>query len=161
MISFLIGIPLGVFAAYKHNTWIDNLAMGLAISGVALPNFLVGAVLILFFAIYLQVLPAALWESPVHYILPVFTLGLRSISIIARLTRSSVLDVIKADYIRTAWAKGLDEKVVLFKHVLRNSLVPVLSISGPLVANVLSGSSGQASLPKCVDAYKMVESPGK
>jgi oligopeptide transport system permease protein len=140
LISFLIGIPLGVFAAYKHNTWIDNLAMGLAISGVALPNFLVGAVLILFFAIYLQVLPAALWESPVHYILPVFTLGLRSISIIARLTRSSVLDVIKADYIRTAWAKGLDEKVVLFKHVLRNSLVPVLSISGPLVANVLSGS---------------------
>ncbi|MCB0393347.1 MAG: ABC transporter permease [Bdellovibrionales bacterium] len=140
LLSFLVGIPLGVLAAHKHNTWIDNTAMATAISGVALPNFLVGAVLILVFAIHLQVLPAALWETPAHYILPVLTLGLRPISIIARMTRSSVLDVIKADYVRTAWAKGLDEKVVLFKHVLRNSLVPVLSISGPLVANVLSGS---------------------
>ncbi len=140
LIAFIIGVPLGVIAAYKHNTWVDNLAMAGAISGVALPNFLVGAILILIFALYFRVLPAALWESPTHYILPVLTLGLRPISIIARLTRSSVLDVIRSDYIRTAWAKGLGEKVVLFKHVLRNSLIPVLSISGPLIANVMSGS---------------------
>jgi len=140
LVAFFVGIPLGVIAAARHNTWIDNLAMAGAISGVALPNFLVGAILILVFAIQFQILPAALWESPAHYILPVITLGIRPISIIARLTRSSVLDIIRSDFIRTAWAKGLDEKVVLFKHVLRNSLIPVLSISGPLIANVLSGS---------------------
>lgn len=140
LVAFLIGIPIGVLAASRHNTVIDNLSMACAISGVALPNFLLGAVFILFFSIKLGWFPAALWESPIYYVLPVLTLGIRPISIIARLTRSSVLDVIKSDYIRTAWAKGLNERIILFKHVLKNSLIPVLSISGPLVANLLSGS---------------------
>ncbi len=140
LVAFLIGIPIGVLAASRHNTLVDNLSMACAISGVALPNFLLGALFILFFSLKLGWLPAALWESPIYYVLPVLTLGIRPISIIARLTRSSVLDIIKSDYIRTAWAKGLSERVILFKHVLKNSLIPVLSISGPLVANLLSGS---------------------
>ena len=140
LVAFLLGIPIGVLAASRHNTLVDNLSMACAISGVALPNFLLGAVFILVFSVKLGWLPAALWESPIYYVLPVLTLGIRPISIIARLTRSSVLDVIRSDYIRTAWAKGLNERVILFKHVLKNSLIPVLSISGPLVANLLSGS---------------------
>ena len=140
LIAFIIGIPVGVLAASRHNTWIDNLLMTFAISGVALPNFLLGALFILIFSVKLGWLPAALWEDPSHYILPVLTLGIRPISIIARLTRSSVLDIIKSDFILTAWAKGLNERVILFKHVLKNSLIPVLSISGPLIANLLSGS---------------------
>tara|TARA_Y100000780_G_C13694901_1_gene421153 strand:- start:2964 stop:4007 length:1044 start_codon:yes stop_codon:yes gene_type:complete len=140
LLAFLLGIPLGALAGAKHNTVWDTSAMFMAISGVALPSFLVGPLLILFFTFYLDLLPPALWESPVHYIMPVVTLGLRPAAIIARLTRSSVLDTIHSDFVRTAKAKGLSASVVLFKHVLKNSLIPVVTMSGPLVANILSGS---------------------
>ncbi len=139
-LSFIIGIPLGLFAASRHNTWWDSITMGIAISGVALPNFLVGSVLIIVFSYYLGVLPPAMWDSPLHYILPVVTLGVRPAAFIARLTRSTVLDVIRADYIRTARSKGLSQFTVLYKHVLKNSLIPVLTYSGPLLAGILSGS---------------------
>ena len=85
-------------------------------------------------------MPPALWHSPRHYILPVITLGIRPAAFIARLTRSSVLDVIQSDFVRTARSKGLSENVVLYHHVLRNSLIPVLTYAGPLVAGILSGS---------------------
>ena len=140
LVSFLFGIPLGILAAARHNTWIDNLAMGGAISGVALPSFLLAAVLIYVFSEQLRLFPPALWDGPQYYLLPVLALGVRPISVIARLVRASVLDVIRSDYVRTAWAKGLDEKRILFKHVLRNSLIPIFSISGPLIAGILSGS---------------------
>ncbi len=140
ILAFLMGIPLGLFAAARHNTWIDNLCMGFAVSGIALPNFLVATLLVLFFSLKLQVLPAALWVTPWHYILPVIALGIRPAAFIARLTRSSVLDVIQSDYIRTAKAKGLSARKVLWKHVLKNSLLPVLTFSGPLAAGIMSGS---------------------
>lgn len=139
-LSFLIGIPLGIFAASKHNTWWDSVTMGIAISGVALPNFLVGSVLIIVFSYYLQILPPAMWDGPLYYILPVVTLGIRPAAFIARLTRSTVLDVIRSDYIRTAKSKGLSQFSILYKHVLKNSLIPVLTYSGPLLAGILSGS---------------------
>ncbi len=139
-LAFLIGIPLGIFAASRHNTWWDSVTMGIAISGVALPNFLVGSVLIMVFSYYLQILPPAMWDGALYYILPVVTLGIRPAAFIARLTRSTVLDVIRADYIRTARSKGLSQFTVLYKHVLKNSLIPVLTYSGPLLAGILSGS---------------------
>lgn len=139
-LAFLVGIPLGVFAASRHNTWWDSLAMGLSISGVALPNFLIGSVLIIVFSYHLKLLPPAMWDGPLYYVLPVLTLGIRPAAFIARLTRSTVLDVIRADYIRTAKAKGLSPYIVLYKHVLKNSLIPVLTYSGPLLAGILSGS---------------------
>jgi ABC-type dipeptide/oligopeptide/nickel transport system permease component len=111
-----------------------------AISGVSLPPFLVGPILILVFCFWLDLLPVAFWNGPAYYILPVITLGVRPAAIIARLTRASVLDVIRSDYIRTARAKGLSETKVMYKHVLKNSLIPVLTFSGPLVAGILSGS---------------------
>lgn len=146
LLAFAIGIPLGVFAASKHNTWVDSSLMILAISGVALPSFMVGPLLVMIFSFGVPfeslhgLLPPALWESPIFYVLPVLTLGLRPAAIIARMTRSSMLEVIQADFVRTAKAKGVGRYVVLYKHVLKNSLIPVLSIAGPLVAGVLSGS---------------------
>ncbi len=139
-LSFLLGVPLGLFAASRHNSWWDSITMGIAISGVALPNFLVGSVLIMIFSYQFNLLPPAMWDSPIHYVLPVVTLGIRPAAFIARLTRSTVLDVIGSDYIRTARSKGLSQFSVLYKHVLKNSLIPVLTYSGPLLAGILSGS---------------------
>jgi oligopeptide transport system permease protein len=140
ILAFLVGIPAGVYAASKHNTWADSFIMISAVSSVSLPSFLVAAIFILIFSFKLDWLPVALWDGPQYYILPVVVLGLRPAAIIARLTRASVLDVIRSDYIRTAKAKGLAQHDVLFKHVLKNSLIPVLTFAGPLTAGVLSGS---------------------
>lgn len=140
IICYLLGIPLGLMAAAKHNTPTDNLIMIVAISGVALPSFLVAAIAIYFFAIKLGWFPPALWDGPMYYILPMIVLGIRPASIIARMTRASVLEVITSDYIRTARSKGLNERTILYKHVLKNSLIPVLTFSGPLVSGMLTGS---------------------
>ncbi|MCB0348756.1 MAG: ABC transporter permease [Bdellovibrionales bacterium] len=140
IIAYLFGIPLGLYAAARHNTWWDSFLMFIANSGVALPSFLVAPILIIIFSFWLHWLPPALWDGPIYYIMPVITLGIRPAAVIARLTRSSVLDVIRSDFIRTAKSKGLSEKVVLYKHVLRNSLIPVLTMSGPLIAGLLSGT---------------------
>ena len=146
LLAFMIGIPIGIFAANHNNTYLDNAAMVFAISGVALPSFMVGPLLVMIFSFGIPIsafaglLPPALWETPVHYILPVITLGVRPAGIIARMMRSSVLEVIKSDFVRTAHAKGLSQTLVLYKHVLKNSLIPVLTISGPLIAGILSGS---------------------
>ena len=140
VISFLIGIPMGVVSAARHNQSMDRWAMFLAVSGVSLPSFLVAPILIYIFSFYFKLLPPAFWNGPEYYILPSFVLGVRPAAVIARLTRSSVLEVIRSDYIRTAKAKGLSAMVVLYKHVLKNSLIPVLTFSGPLLAGILSGS---------------------
>lgn len=140
VLAFLLGIPAGVYAASRHNSWADSLTMMSAISGVALPTFLIAPLLILFFSLYLKWLPPALWEGPAYYILPVLVLGVRPAAVIARLTRASVLEVIRSDYIRTARAKGLSETTILYKHVLKNSLIPVLTFSGPLAAGIITGS---------------------
>jgi oligopeptide transport system permease protein len=140
ILAYLIGIPLGVIAASRHNSWMDNAAMFVSISGVSLPAFLVAPILILIFSFGLNWLPPAFWDGPAYYILPVITLGIRPAGVIARLVRASVLEVIRSDYIRTAKAKGLTEGKILFKHVLRNSLVSMVSYSGPLIAAVLSGA---------------------
>ncbi len=140
LISYLIGIPMGVFAGWKPNSAVDVSCMTFAISGIALPSFLVAPIFILVFVKMLGWFEPALWEGPAYYVLPMLVLGIRPAAVIARLTRASVLEVIHSDYIRTAKAKGLAAKTILFKHVLRNSLIPVLSLSGPLAAAILTGS---------------------
>ena len=140
ILSYLLGIPLGVLSAVKHNTLWDRLAMITAISGIALPSFLTAPLVILFFGFYLGWFEVALWEGPAYYTLPVLVLGMRPASVIARLTRSSVLEVLNSDYVRTAKAKGLHPFMVLYKHVLKNSFLPVLTFSGPLIAGLLTGS---------------------
>lgn len=146
LLALLIGLPLGVLAAAKHNTPFDTLAMLVAISGVALPSFVVGPILVMIFSFGIPFaflhgsLPPALWDGWEYMILPIVTLGIRPAAIYARMTRGTVLEAIKQDYVRTARAKGLPESAVLFRHVLRNSLIPVLTITGPLFAGLLSGS---------------------
>ena len=140
ILSYLLGIPLGLLSAVKHNTLWDRLAMITAISGIALPSFLVAPLAILLFGFYLGWFEVALWEGPAYYTLPVLVLGTRPASVIARLTRSSVLEVLHSDYVRTAKAKGLHPLTILYKHVLKNSFLPVLTFSGPLIAGLLTGS---------------------
>ena len=140
IVSYLVGIPLGLTAAAKQGTKWDTASMIFAISGVSLPSFLVAPIFIIVFSFWLGWLEPALWDGPSYYILPMVVLGIRPAAAIARLTRSSVLEVIRSDFVRTARAKGLEERVILFKHVLRNSLIPVLSLSGPLIAGILTGS---------------------
>ncbi len=139
-IALIFGVVIGVMAAAFRGTWMDFTTMIVAISGVSLPSFLVAAIAILVFAQYLGVLPAALWDGPEHRILPSVVLGLRPAAIIARMTRSSVLEVLYLDYVKTAKAKGLSQTRVLFLHVLRNALVPVVTLLGPMSATILTGS---------------------
>lgn len=138
--AVLFGIPLGVLSAWRQGTWMDSSAMFLAVAGVSLPSYLVASLLVMTFSLGFGWFPPALWEGPSSAVLPVITLGLRPMAIIARLVRSSVLDVLSSDFIRTAHAKGLNHTNVLFKHALRNALIPLLTILGPLAASLVTGS---------------------
>lgn len=140
ILAFALGIPLGVFSAQKHNTIWDQTAMTASILGVSLPSFVIAPILILFFSFYLGWLEPALWEGTLFYILPAVVLGLRPTAVIARLTRSSILDTVTSDFVRTARAKGLDETKIFYKHILKNAFLPVLTFSAPLIAGILTGS---------------------
>ena len=144
VLAVAIGIPLGCLAAHARftgrHTWLDFGAMFIAISGVSLPSYLVASVLVLVFSLQLGWLPPALWEGPSSMILPVLTLGSRPLAIIARLTRASMLESLNSDYIRTAYAKGLSDQMVVFKHALKNSLIPVITVVGPIATNLVTGS---------------------
>jgi oligopeptide transport system permease protein len=112
----------------------------LAIAGVSLPSYLVASLLILVFSFWLQWLPPALWDGPSSWILPAVTLGSRPLAIVARLTRASMLEALQSDYIRTAYSKGLPTTSVIFKHALKNSLIPVITVLGPVAAGLVTGS---------------------
>ncbi|MBC7691045.1 MAG: ABC transporter permease [Methylotenera sp.] len=140
VLSILIGVPLGCISAWKQNTWMDSSAMFIAVSGVSIPSYLLASILVLVFSLGLQWLPPALWEGPSSAVLPVITLALRPMAIVARLTRASMIEALTSDYVRTAYSKGLTSRVVIFKHALKNSLIPVLAIMGPMVANLVTGS---------------------
>jgi ABC-type dipeptide/oligopeptide/nickel transport system permease component len=134
------GLGLGIAAAIRQNSLIDYVCSLIAMLSVALPNFVVAVFLILLFTFVLQLLPTGGWDSREQWILPTLTLALGPMAQIARYTRSTILDVIRADFVRTARAKGLHESWVVLKHVLKNALIPVLTIIGPLVAAVGTGS---------------------
>ncbi|WP_077307142.1 ABC transporter permease [Terribacillus halophilus] len=139
-IALLSGITLGVLAALKHNGIIDYIAMTLAVLGISVPNFILATLLIQQLAVNLQLLPAATWSSPMHMIMPIIALATGPTAIIARLTRSSMLEVLTQDYIKTARAKGLSPAKIVIKHALRNALMPVVTILGTLVAAILTGT---------------------
>lgn len=150
IIAVGLGIPLGLVSALKQNTWVDYIAMFFAMLGVSIPNFVVGLLLILimlWLSLHnLPALPLARWGTESfgswlsHMILPAITLGTGGSAIVARLTRASMLEVIRQDYIRTARAKGLTERAVILIHALKNSLIPVTTVLGPLMAAWLTGS---------------------
>ena len=140
LLSLLVGIPIGVIAAVKQNTAADHVSMGLALAGVSVPNFVLGPVLVMGFALSWFVLPPALWRSPASRILPVITLSTAYIAYVARLTRAGMLEVLRQDFIRTARAKGLSERMVVLKHALKLGILPVVSYIGPAAARIVMGS---------------------
>ena len=135
-----LGVPLGVVAALKQNTGWDYVTMGVAIFGVSVPSVVLGPVLFLIFALSLHWLPVAGWGSPEQIIMPALTLGLGESAIIARLTRASMLQVIREDYIRTARSKGLSERAIIVRHAIKNAFIPVATILGPMFAALVTGT---------------------
>lgn len=140
LIAILLGVSLGVFAAWRKGTWVDGVAMGFAVVGVAIPRPALGPVLLLVFALGLRWFPVSGAESLSSVVLPALSLGTALAAVLARLTRASLLEVLGEDFVRTARAKGLSEKVVVFKHALRCALIPVLTIIGLQLGAVLAGA---------------------
>tara|TARA_Y100001936_G_scaffold134877_1_gene131809 strand:- start:1284 stop:2201 length:918 start_codon:yes stop_codon:yes gene_type:complete len=134
------GVPAGVISAYWKNSLLDRSILLFAAMGISVPSFVLGAVLIWIFSHKWHVLPPALWEGPKYMILPALALGSGFAGYIARLTRTTILDVLSSDYIRTARAKGLSEFKILLRHVLKNSIYPIVSVMGPLIAGLVTGS---------------------
>ena len=140
LVALLAGIPLGIIAAQRQNTAADTAVMAVALAGVSVPSFVLGPLLVLVFSLGLAWLPPALWEGPPSRVLPVLTLSAAYVAYVARLTRAGMLEVLRQDFIRTARAKGLPERVVVLRHALRLGLLPVLSYLGPAAAAVIMGS---------------------
>ncbi len=140
LLAIIISVPIGVVAAVKQNSAADYTAMGLALAGVSIPNFVLGPVLVLGLALSLYLLPPVLWQGPESRVLPVVTLSTAYVAYIARLTRGGMLEVLRQDYVRTARAKGLSEPVVVAKHALRLGILPVVSYIGPATARIIMGS---------------------
>lgn len=140
LLAYLAGMVLGVIAAARRGTWVDGATMVFATLGFSVPSFVLGALAILVFSLWAGWLPPALWEGPSYAILPVVTLAAGPAAYIARLTRSGLLDTMQEDFIRTARAKGLSERIVLLRHGLANALGPLVTVSGPLLAALVTGS---------------------
>lgn len=140
VVSVIVGILLGMLAALYHRKFIDTAAMVLAVLGIAVPSFVLATVLQYIFASKLGWVDVMGFNDPLDYVLPVAALSAQPIAFIARLTRSSMLEVLHADYIKTAKAKGLSWVVILFRHVLRNGILPVVTYLGPMTANIVTGS---------------------
>jgi ABC-type dipeptide/oligopeptide/nickel transport system permease component len=151
LLAFGVGISLGLIAAYNQNSWIDNFVTFFAMLGFTVPNFVVALWLILIFAVRLKWLPMGGWSASgdclvagrffcSDWIMPVVAYSLIPMAIIARYTRSSVVDVMRQDYARTARAKGLHERTIMFRHVFRNALIPMVTALGVIIPNLLTGS---------------------
>ena len=140
LLAVLIGGALGIYAALKQNTWADYTLMTLAMTGISIPSYVVAPLMILLFAVILGWLPAGGWGHVSSVVLPVLALTAPQVAYIARLMRGSMIEVLRSNYIRTARAKGLPERVVLLRHALKPALMPVLSYLGPAAAGIITGS---------------------
>lgn len=147
IIAIIIGISAGLISALRHNSWLDVSSTTFALAGISIPNFWLGALLILVFAVNFQILPVGglsspfyTWQGIKELILPAITLGTGSAAMIARMTRSSMLEVIRADYVRTARAKGVKERNVIWIHTLKNAMIPVITVIGLNFGFLLGGT---------------------
>jgi ABC-type dipeptide/oligopeptide/nickel transport system permease component len=139
-LAFSIGIPLGTIAALKQNTWVDYVSTLLSILGFVTPHFVLGILFILVFSLALKWVPTGGWDEPRQWILPTVAYALAPMATIARYTRASVVEVMRSDYVRTARAKGLAERWVVLRHVMKNALIPMLTVFGPLIPDLITGS---------------------
>ena len=140
LVALLVGIPIGTYAAIRHRSATETSLMGLAMIGICLPSFVVGPILLLVFSLSLGWFNPLGWSYPSDRVLPAITLGLLYAAYIARLARSGMLDIMRNDFIRTARAKGLTERLVIVRHALRMALYPVVAYMGPAAAGLISGS---------------------
>ena len=140
LIALLVGVSTGTIAALRQNSGTDYAAMGVAMTGIIIPNFVMAPLLTLIFGLWLSWLPVGGWGGPIYMILPVFALSLYQIGFIARLTRGSMIEVLRTNYVRTARAKGLPERVAITRHALKAAMLPVVSYLGPAIINTITGS---------------------
>ncbi len=140
LIAILVGVPLGIAAAIKQNSFVDYFAVIFATIFASMPNFVLGILLMIIFSVTLHWFPTSGWGSIRQIIMPAFALAALPAAYMARISRASMLDVTRQDYIRTARAKGLTERVVLVRHILRNAMIPVITIAGPELAGLVTGS---------------------
>lgn len=152
VLSTVVGMAFGILSALRQNSWIDYLGVAFATFGASVPNFVLGLLLMVIFSVHLHWLPAFGWSDPTNFfflsipsnwkqiVMPVIALSVFPAAYIARVTRASVLEVLQQDYVRTARAKGLAEQVVVMRHMVRNALIPVLTVLGPVAAFLVTGS---------------------
>jgi oligopeptide transport system permease protein len=140
LVAVLIGVPLGVFAAMRQNSGLDYTALAFGTIFASVPTFVLGFILIIVFALTLHLVPTSGWGKPNQYVLPVLTLGLNQAALLTRITRASVLDVSRQDFMRTARAKGLQEFLLIRRHLLKNAMIPVVTVLGPILAFLIVGS---------------------
>ncbi len=140
ILSFSVGIPLGIIAALRQNTWIDYVATLISIFGYVTPHFVWGIFFILVFSLALDWFPTGGWDGPRTWVLPVVAYSLAPIAAIARYTRASVIEALHADYVRTARAKGLGKRTVVGRHVMRNAMLPMITVLGPIIPDLITGS---------------------
>lgn len=139
-VAFGAGLTLGTIAALHQNTWVDYLVTLLSTGGLIIPHFVLAVLLILLFSNTLHLFPTGGWSGPENWVMPVLTYSLGPMGIVARYARTSIIEAIHADYVRTAWAKGLPSGLVVRRHVMRNALIPMLTVMGALVPDLLTGS---------------------
>ena len=138
--AYTFGLLFGILAAIRQNSWLDYVVTLFATSGITVPNFVVATWLVLIFAVRLRWLPTGGWDEPKHVIMPVLAYALGPMALVARYTRVSMLEALRADYVRTARAKGLSERQVVLRHVLKNALIPLITVLGPYIPDLLTGS---------------------
>ena len=139
-LAFLVGLPLGIVAALRKNSWIDHTATALATFGIVTPNFVLAILLIWLFSRTLGWLPVGGWESPRHKVLPIIAFAMGPMAVTARYARTAVLDVLYSDFVRTAKAKGLLQRTVVVRHIMRNALIPMLTVLAPMAGLLVTGS---------------------
>jgi oligopeptide transport system permease protein len=140
LLAVIVGIPLGIFAALGHNRWPDYFSTSISIIGISTPSFVLAILLVVFFGVQLGWFPTGGWKGPNYWVLPTVALAGFPIAVIARYTRASMLEVTRKDYIRTAQSKGLRDGAVVSRHMIRNALIPVVTILGPTLAFLVTGS---------------------
>jgi ABC-type dipeptide/oligopeptide/nickel transport system permease component len=140
VVAFPLGILLGFIAALRANTWVDYLASSLALTGFVVPGFVLAFLMILVFTVQFQLLPLSGWDTPSQWIMPVIANALGPMGVVARYTRTALLETLRADYVRTAHAKGLRRVTVLRRHVARNAIIPMIAVITPFIPILITGS---------------------
>jgi peptide/nickel transport system permease protein len=140
LFAFSLGITLGTIAAFNQNSWVDTFVTFGATLGMTIPNFVIAFILVFFFAVRLGWLPTGGWGEPKHFVMPVIAYSLAPMAIVARTTRTNMLEVIRSDYVRLARARGLPNRLIVVRYVLKNALIPLITVFGPMIPDLLTGS---------------------